>query len=60
MNKKKQKLCPVRNAPCLKSECEFYHKDFGRCLFDLLMYNIYRLATEFKRYNDNQEEQEED
>ena len=47
-----QKLyCPFIEEECIEAGCRLYHKEFDRCLIDLVAFNTYALAAEMKKYN---------
>ena len=41
----KEKLCPLLEKDCLKSECQIYNELLSRCDISLLAYNLFRLSS---------------
>jgi len=50
-NKNTKKICPFLDGECLGAGCMLYHEEFGRCLIDLLIFNIYCLTAEIRKLN---------
>lgn len=37
-----EKKCPFSGEVCLQKECKLHHDEFGKCQFEVLVYNDYR------------------
>lgn len=42
-NKNIQKICPMLDKPCLKTECQIYNHMLDNCEISILAYNLYLL-----------------